>query len=179
MKLSLSSANNRVKKNNLFHKNINFGLKKVPNKTVNIEDIKLDIDTKLETITEVSETSSLNSPSINEIIKQSEKSITFYESVSEETQTEEIDEPDNESVAEPVVEKVAEPVVEKVAEPVVEEVAEPVVEPVVEPVIEEVVEPVIEEVAEPVVEPVVEEEKKEVIIEETPKKKRGRKKKSN
>ena len=171
MKLSLSSANNRVKKNNLFHKNINFGLKKVPNKTVNIEDVKLDIDTKLETITEVSETSSLNSPSINEIIKQSEKSITFYESVSEETQTEEIDEPDNESVAEPVVEEVAEPVVE----PIIEEVAEPVVEPV----IEEVVEPVIEEVAEPVVEPVVEEEKKEVIIEETPKKKRGRKKKSN
>ena len=164
MKLSLSSANNRVKKNNLFHKNINFGLKKVPNtnKTVDIEDIKINIDTTLETITEVSETSSLNSPSINEIIKQGEKNVTFYESVTEETQTEEFDEPDNESV-------------EEETEPVVEEETEPVVEEETEPVVVEETEPVVVEETEPV----VEEETKEIIIEETPKKKRGRKKKSN
>ena len=171
MKLSLSSANNRVKKNNLFHKNINFGLKKIPNtnKTVDIEDIKINIDTTLETITEVSETSSLNSPSINEIIKQGEKNVTFYESVTEETQTEEFDEPDNESVVEET-----EPDVVEETEPVVEEEAEPVVEET-EPAVVEKTEPGVEEKTEPV----VEEESKEIIIEETPKKKRGRKKKSN
>jgi len=115
MKLSLSSANNRVKKNNIFNKNINFGLKSISHstKTINIADIKLNIDTKLETITEVSETSSLNSPSINEIIKQSEKTITFYESVTEETQTEEIDEPSNESVIKELDEPSSESVTEE------------------------------------------------------------------